>query len=202
MYANDRLSDCTCAAVGHMEEGWSANAGKPEVPKEQAVLDLYWATGTADAGRYCLDVLNQWQKQGFGGEPCTAFVQIDPRQLRFVELACWMFGGVYIGLALPLSAQLQKDTWTLTSGPDAKPGSWGGHCVNLIDYATDKGPVCVTWGRLLPMTWEFFEAYCDEAYAVISPDWATSDHKAPSGFDLQQLEHDLAAIKGGQPVAP
>ena len=57
-------------------------------------------------------------------------------------------------------------------------------------------------GKLLPMTWEFFEAYCDEAYAVISPDWATSEHKTPSGFALQQLEHDLAAIKGGQPVAP
>ena len=68
MYANDRLSDCTCAAVAHMEEGWSANAGKVEVPNEQSVLDLYWATGKTDTGRYCLDVLNYWQTHGFGGE--------------------------------------------------------------------------------------------------------------------------------------
>ena len=202
MYANDRLGDCTCAAVGHMEEGWSANAGQPEVPKEQAVLDLYWATGTADTGRYCLDVLNYWHTRGFDGERCTAFVQIDPRRLRHVELACWMFGGVYIGLLLPRSAQWQRDEWTLSSGADARPGSWGGHAVNLIDYTRGAGPVCVTWGRLLPMTWQFFEAYCDEAYAVLSPDWATQRQKAPSGFDVAQLERDLAAIKGTPMLLP
>ena len=54
MYGNDKLGDCTCAAVGHMEEAWSANAGAPEVPTDKDVLDLYWATGNADTGRYCL----------------------------------------------------------------------------------------------------------------------------------------------------
>ncbi len=201
MYANDRLGDCTCAAVGHMEEAWSANAGQPEVPAEQAVLDLYSATGTGDTGRYCLDVLNYWQKTGFGGESCTAFVQIDPANRRDVELANWIFGGAYIGMALPISAQQQKTEWTVTSGPDAKPGSWGGHCVDLVDY-TSNGPVCVTWGRLMAMTWDFFHTYCDEAYAVISPDWADEQHQAPSGLKLEQLEQDLAAIKSAHQAQP
>jgi len=109
---------------------------------------------------------------------------------------------VYIGLLLPRSAQWQRDEWTLSSGADARPGSWGGHAVNLIDYTRGKGPVCVTWGRLLPMTWQFFEAYCDEAYAVLSPDWATQKQKAPSGFDVAQLERDLAAIKGAPMLLP
>ena len=112
------------------------------------MLDLYWATGAGDTGRYCLDVLNSWHTRGFDGERCTAFVQIDPRRLRHVELACWMFGGVYIGLLLPRSAQWQRDEGTLSSGADARPGSWGGHAVNLIDYTRGAGPVCVTWGRL------------------------------------------------------
>jgi len=195
MYGNDKLGDCTCAAVGHMEETWSANAGEPEVPVDKDVLDLYWATGTEDTGRYCLDVLNYWQKNGFGGEQILAFVEIDPHNRQHVELACWMFGGVYIGVQLPRSAQHQRDEWSLASGPDAEPGSWGGHCVNLVDYASDKGPVCVTWGRLIPMTWDFYEAYCDEAYSVISPDWLKEGTGAPSGFDLEQLKKDLEAIK-------
>jgi hypothetical protein len=197
MYGNDKLGDCTCAAVGHMEESWSAAAEHPEVPPDQAVLDLYWATGTEDTGRYCLDVLNYWKNQGFGGEEILAFVQIDPRKREHVELACWMFGGAYIGLALPVSAQSQADKWAVTTGPDSEPGSWGGHAVNLVDY-TEDGPTCVTWGMLMPMTWEFFDTYCDEAYAIISPDFLeTKDGKqsTPHGFDVDQLETDLAAIK-------
>jgi hypothetical protein len=194
MYGNDKLGDCTCAAVGHMEEAWSANADAPEVPTEQNVLDLYWATGQQDTGRYCLDVLNYWQNNGFGGEQIMAFVQVNEKIQQHVEVACWMFGGAYIGLALPVSAQTQADKWTVTHGSDAVPGSWGGHCVDLVDYTQD-GPTCVTWGRLMPMTWDFFAKYCDEAYAIISPDFVEKDGKAPSGFDLNQLNQDLAAIK-------
>ena len=196
MYGNDKLGDCTCAAVGHMEEAWSANAGAPEVPTDKDVLDLYWATGNADTGRYCLDILNYWQKSGFGGEQILAFVQVDQANQEHVEAACWMFGGTYIGVALPISAQTQADGWTVTAGPDAEPGSWGGHCVNLVDY-TATGPTCVTWGRLMPMSWDFFAKYCDEAYAIISPDFIEKGGQAPSGFNLDELKQDLAAIKKG-----
>lgn len=195
MYGNDTLGDCTCAAVGHMEEAWSANAGAPEVPTESDVTNLYWATGNADTGRYCLDVLNYWQSKGFGSdaEKILAFAQIDVTNQAHVEFACWAFGGVYIGVQLPKSAQKQRDEWTVTSGADADPGSWGGHCVNLVDY-TSSGPTCVTWGRLMPMTWSFFNTYCDEAYAVISPDFLDARGKTPSGFDLDQLKSDLAQV--------
>jgi hypothetical protein len=194
MYGNDKLGDCTCAAVGHMEEAWSANAGQAEVPSEQSVLDLYWATGTKDSGRYCLDVLNYWQSTGFGAEKILAFAQIDPKNRQHLEFACWAFGGVYIGVQLPLSAQTQKDEWTLASGPNAAAGSWGGHCVNLVDYSGAGGPTCVTWGRLMPMSWDFFDAYCDEAYAAISPDFLGLGDKTPNGFALDELKADLARV--------
>jgi hypothetical protein len=195
MYGNDTLGDCTCAAVGHMEEAWSANAGEPEVPGDKDVTGLYWATGKADTGRYCLDVLNYWQSTGFGpdDEKILAFAQIDEKNQPHVEFACWAFGGVYIGVQLPKSAQTQENEWTVANGPDAEAGSWGGHCVNLVDYTT-SGPTCVTWGRLMPMTWQFFNVYCDEAYAVISPDFVDSRGKAPSEFDLDQLKTDLAQV--------
>ena len=194
MYGNDTLGDCTCAAVGHMEEAWSANAGHPQVPDDKAVTDLYWATGSADSGRYCLDVLNYWQSTGFDhDDKLTAFAQIDVGNHAHVQFACWAFGGVYIGVQLPTSAQTQADAWTVTTGADAKPGSWGGHCVNLVDY-TANGPTCVTWGRLMPMTWEFFDTYCDEAYAALSPDFIGPGGQTPSGFNLDQLKHDLAQV--------
>ena len=97
---------------------------------------------------------------------------------------------------LPKSAQTQQDEWTVTSGPDAKPGSWGGHCVNLVDYTSD-GPTCVTWGRTMPMTWQFFDKYCDEAYAAISPDFLGEGEKnraASSGHG--RTDPQRSAIRG------
>ena len=121
MYKNDALGDCTCAAAGHMEEAWSANASEPEVPSEKAILDLYWATGTEDTGRYCLDVLNYWQKTGLGGETVKAFAQVDPHRREYIELGCWMFGGVYIGVALPASAKHQRTSGRSFKGRRRRP---------------------------------------------------------------------------------
>jgi hypothetical protein len=76
--------------------------------------------------------------------------------------------GMGLGLQLPKSAQKQVQTgqpWTVTTGPDARPGSWGGHYVYVSGY-TPSGPVCVTWGRKQQMTWAWLDKYCDEAYAI------------------------------------
>jgi hypothetical protein len=46
------------------------------------------------------------------------------------------------------------------------------------------------------MTWSFLDAYCDEAYALLSiDDWMHEDRKAPNGLDLVTLRRDLAQIK-------
>jgi hypothetical protein len=47
----------------------------------------------------------------------------------------------------------------------------------------------------MTMTWEFFDKYCDEAYAIISPDWFNSELVSPVGFKFDELKKDLAAIK-------
>jgi hypothetical protein len=43
------------------------------------------------------------------------------------------------------------------------------------------------------MTWGFWDAYCDEAYACLSRDWAAA--RAPSGFDWAALDADLGGFK-------
>ncbi len=72
------------------------------------------------------------------------------------------------------------------------PGSWGGHAVPVIAYDA-SGLTCITWGALKRMTWAFWDAYCDEAYACLSRDWAAA--RAPSGFDWAALDADLGGFR-------
>ena len=77
---------------------------------------------------------------------------------------------------------------------DGKPGSWGGHAIPVVAYDS-RGLIVVTWGALQGMTWSFWEAYCDEAYAILSPDYLDGKQQAPQGFSLEQLEADLEDLK-------
>jgi hypothetical protein len=52
-----------------------------------------------------------------------------------IATAIWLFGGAYIGVELPISAQNQ-DVWDVPAnpGPNDEPGSWGGHAVYVVGY--------------------------------------------------------------------
>jgi hypothetical protein len=148
---------------------------------------------STDRGGIELDVLNDWQKQGFAGNTLLAFA--DPKAANLVEVrqSIALFGGVYIGLSLPLTAQTQ-DVWDVVprGGAKAKPGSWGGHCVFVAKY-DQHSFTCITWGQLKVMTVAFWNKYCDEAHALLTQDWIGAKG-SPSGFDLAQLQADLKAI--------
>jgi hypothetical protein len=111
-----------------------------------------------------------------------------------VKTAIWLFGGLYLGVNLPISAQRQN-VWEVSRHPGASDaaGSWGGHAIYLVSYDAET-LTCITWGQLKKMTWAWFEAYCDEAYALISKDWMEATGVAPSGFDLATLESDLKFV--------
>ena len=49
------------------------------------------------------------------------------------------------------------------------------------------------------MTWQFWNAYCDEAYGLLSPDWVNAG-KTPAGFDWQQLVTDMNELKAAFPA--
>lgn len=40
----------------------------------------------------------------------------------------------------------------------------------------------------------FYDAYADDAFAVLDPDFFGPNRKAPNGFDKATLKQDLAAI--------
>jgi len=205
MMKNDTLGDCTCAAIGHVIQTWtSQTTGEAIIPDAQ-IVELYErACGydpsdpDSDQGGVEIDVLNYWRKSGVDGpngpHSLDAFAAVARRHHADVKDAVWLFGGAYIGLALPLSAQSQE-VWNVPAGGtsgDGAPGSWGGHAVPAIAYDAG-GLTCITWGALKRMTWAFWDAYCDEAYACLSKDWAAA--RAPSGFDWAALDADLGGFK-------
>jgi hypothetical protein len=211
MMDNDQLGDCTCAAAGHLIMEWTANAqSKMVTPPDSDIVAAYSAitgynptSGANDNGAVELDVLNYWRQQGITGHKIEAFIALEPSNHTHIMDAVWIFGGCYIGVALPKSAQAQtsnKQTWSVSpqgTGGDGAPGSWGGHALPVVAYDS-RGLTVVTWGALQNMTWGFWAAYCDEAYAILSDDFLAKKGgktATPTGFDLAQLRTDLADLK-------
>lgn len=198
---NDKLGDCTIAGVAHAIQVWSSCLGKEVTANDNTVLSYYesWdgynpANPTTDRGGIELDVLNNWHKQGFSGHGLLAFAVPKFSNLVEIRQSITLFGGVYIGLALPVTAQNQ-DVWDVVpnGGANAKKGSWGGHCVFVPKYDAHSF-TCITWGGLKTMTVAFWTKYCDEAYTLLGQDWLSAKG-APSGFDQGQLQTDLGSIK-------
>ena len=199
MYANDRVGDCTTAAAGHMIEAWTAAAhGRAVFISEASVLDAFEHVKlvdplTGEEGAVELDVLRYWRKTGIGQHKIGAFARVSTHNRRLVETGAWLFGGLYIGLQLPLTAREQEVwDWTGSLTGDAQPGSWGGHAVDVVAYDA-TGLTVVTWGNLKRMTWNFWDRYCDEAYCILSEDFL-NEGRAPNGFDLAALKADLALV--------
>jgi hypothetical protein len=202
MMANDRLGDCTCAAAGHLIEEWTTYSGTGVTLSDSDIIAAYSSitgynpqTGQNDNGAVELDVLKYWRKTGFSGHKISVFVGLEPGNHDHIKASVYIFGGCYIGLALPISAQTQN-VWSVPpgslQGPGA-PGSWGGHAVPVVAYDS-LGLTVVTWGALKQMTWGFWDAYCDESYGLLSPDWVNAKKIAANGFNLAQLKADLKAI--------
>jgi hypothetical protein len=203
MYANDRYGDCTCAAAGHMIQNWTANAGKEVEPSEKSVVDFYeHFVGTPpppDAGCNMLEVLKYWRSKGLGGHRILAFAALEHKNLTQAMDALYLLGSVYIGVALPnfaVQGEMLEIPWTVPPGGpvgEAAPNPENGHCIPAVAYDA-RNLYVVTWGELKSMSWQFYEAYADEAYAVLSHDFLAANEKTSEGFNLEELEKDLAAL--------
>lgn len=202
MMLNDTLGDCTIVGGAHAVQIWTANTATQVTIGDDAVLDAYkqWdgydpSDASTDRGGIELDVLTKWRKSTLGGHVLTAFAATNVKDLQEIRQAINLFGGVYIGVALPLSAQ-DQEVWDVTrdnGGGSTRAGSWGGHCVYVVAY-DQSSFTCITWGKVLKMTVKFWQKYCDEAYALFGADWLKED-KSPSGFNAAQLTEDLQALQ-------
>jgi hypothetical protein len=140
MMLNDKLGDCTIAGIGHAVQVWSANSCQEITVPDDAILASYeqWdgynpADPSTDQGGIELDVLTDFKANGLAGHKLLAFADAKAANLVEVRQSIALFGGVYIGVSLPLTAQSQ-DMWDVV--PDdgsgsSTAGSWGGHEVFL-----------------------------------------------------------------------
>ena len=210
---NDNLSDCVIAACGHAEQIWTAVLGDEYTATDAQVEQRYsewcgYVPGNPGTDNGCieLDVLNGWRKKGFWKHLLIGYADPDPMNLEHIKQAIYLFGGVFIGVQLPVSAQTQN-VWDVSSGPDAIPGSWGGHGIFVPKYRTDTDGnlifTGITWGELIDITQAFWTyndpdngPYLDEAHALIGWDFVTRKGKTPVGLDIAQMKTDVQLLTG------
>jgi hypothetical protein len=202
---NDILGNCTSCGIGHSFQTFTSNAGQLWTPTDQQVVEFYEkSTGynpndpNSDQGGVETDVLTYLARNGFYGHSIGGFVSITPSNIMHVKQATYLFGGLYVGVSLPTSAQDQK-VWEVVDPSlqgDSAPNSWGGHCVWVIGY-NDTGPVCITWGQIQQMSWSWWRSYGDEAFAIISTAWICSNRLTPTGISYEKLYNAMSEVRNG-----
>ncbi len=189
MDGNDTLGDCTIAALAHAETTFRGMLGKEKIMPKQAVVKLYMhLTGGVDSGLNELDVLNYWRHHSVSGDEIITYASIDPKNHNNIKQAIHLFGGVYLGFQVQQNCIQEFDArkpWT--PGPLTNDG----HAVFAVAY-DQHGVTVLTWGNTQQGTWAWWDECVDEAYAIL-PREARNPKFAP-GFDIAQLEADLAAV--------
>lgn len=202
MMRNRHIENCTCVTAGHFIMAWTSNTGRFFKPRDKAIVATYITltnydpvTDANDIGVYSIDLLKYWRKNEIDGHKILAFAAVNFHDHEEVKEAIYLFGGCFAGIGLPISCQKQHIWDVPPEGEtgDAAHGSWGGHAVLITGY-NEYGLKCVTWGKEKKMTWAFWDAYCEEAYAVFSEDFIKDD-KTPTGIDIRSLQNALAELK-------
>ena len=203
---NFRTNLCTCAAAGHLIMVWTSNTGGLQRPNDADIMKAYCdltrynpETDAYDTGVEALKVLKYWRKQGIAGEKIIAFAELEDGNEEQLRKAIYLFGGCYVGLNLPKSAERQYNTtkkWAIPRGgkkKDAIKGSWMGHMVLVTGYYKDELRL-VTWGKEITMTIDFWKTYGEESYAVFSETFIKNE-KTPTGVSVDVLLNDIAQLK-------
>lgn len=204
MLGNDSYGDCVFAGSDHETMMWNAEAGVTvEFTAENALSDYSAVTGfdpndpSTDQGTVVHDALDyrrhtgvvdaQGQRHQIG-----AYMAVEPGNFAHVLEAVYAFGVVGIGFEFPASAMDQFNRgkpWTYVRGSKIE----GGHYVPVVGRPGAETLDVVTWGKVQPMTRRFFTNYCDEAFALLSPEMLTGG-KSLEGFDLNALNAALSAL--------
>ena len=130
----------------------------------------------SDAGCDMLSVLKYWRSTGLDAHKVQGFAALDLKNQGQAENAVFLTGAIYIGVALPnfaVTGDMLTTPWVVPAGGpvgDAAPNPDNGHCIPAVAYDA-AGLTVVTWGETKSMSWEFYDAYADEAFAVVSADF-------------------------------
>jgi hypothetical protein len=206
MMLNDTLGDCTCAAVFHARQIWTANTAVESTEPDAMVLKLYEkacgynpADPNTDGGGVEQHVLSYLYNTGVPLADGTVdkilgYVEVNVQNHTEVKITINEFGLAYIGISVPNSIYDASgeplQVWDYVPGSDIE----GGHAIILVGY-DPTGLTFISWGGLYKMTWAFFDNYCEEAYAIVDKNWIAKTGKTPLSMTMQQLEDLMKEIK-------
>jgi hypothetical protein len=190
---NDKIGDCTIAGVDHLIRAWDTEFSEHDPPPIEAEIETEYfkLTGGEDTGLNEAEVLKTWQTSGLFGEKIAAYAPVNPKDLLELHQAVAFYGGCYLGIECPASAQEQfanNEPWTYT-GSEVE----GGHCVVALGYGPNGGLHCATWGGIAVLEASFLAHYLDEAWVVLSHQLVEAK-KDQLGLDLKTLEADLKKV--------
>lgn len=196
---NATYGDCTIAGVDHLSRAFSALFKEPYAPPtEQALTAEYFdLTGGQDSGLNEEFVLNEWYKNGLFGTKIAGFAPVSTTSLLQQHQAISLYGGAYLGIRCPASAQraFQKEQETGVVVPWQYEGEQteDGHCVVALGYGPNGGLHCATWGGVAVLSPSFLAHYLDECWCVLSQQLVEAK-KDTLGINLEALQADLAKL--------
>lgn len=193
MFSNDKYGDCTMAGAAHLIMAWDAafKVNDP-VPSDSTVVETYLGlTNGADTGLNEHNVLETWRTSGLFGNKIAAYAPVNPRNLVELHQAIAFYGACYLGIMCPASAQTDFANNMPWAYDPASPID-GGHCIIAVGY-TKYSLLCVSWGKLVEVTYPFLAHFLEESWCVISQELveAKEDYL---GLDLATLTADLNRI--------
>lgn len=204
MLGNDDYGDCVFAGAAHETMLTNRLASKIVTFDDDSVLSDYSAvTGfdpndpSTDQGAEVRDVLSYRRKTGIidangNRHKIGAYVSIDPTNWDELMFAVYYFTCVGIGFEFPDSAFEQFDhhlPWDVVEGATVE----GGHYVPVMGRNALSTGGCVSWGRRVGFTKDFYETYNDESWAIVFPE-ELKNGKTERGLDITELNNLLAEL--------
>lgn len=203
MCKNDTIGDCAVAGPEHETKLYTYLGSYMALFTDaNSIADYSAISGynpndpSTDTGCVVRDVLNYRVKTGMiDGKGVRhkigAFAAVDQTKEYEVLMGLYLFGIIGIGIQFPDSAMTQFNNgqpWDVVKGAKIE----GGHYVCIL-YFDGTYFWCVTWGAIQKMTLAFFLKYVDEAWIPFSTEFM-KNNVSPLGFNLAQLQADIAAI--------
>lgn len=205
-FGNLKINNCTCAAAGHLMMTWTANVGRLRKPTTKSIVAAYTDITAFDPKKdgigkpvEAIKALKYWRKHGIGGRNIIAFAKLQFKNREELKQAIYLYGGCYVGLNLPKSAERQyfdSKKWTVPRNGTigiGEPGSWLGHAMLITGYRGNELNA-VTWGKEIVMSLDFWETYVDESYAIFSEDFI-KNNQTPTKISVDVLRHDIETMQ-------
>jgi hypothetical protein len=208
MLGNDIAGCCVWSGAAHQEYVWSLEGGqtRTRITTKDVLSDYSAATGydgtdATDQGTDMQEGAEYWRTIGIrdalnARHKIDCHVSLEVGNWDQMILATWLLGTSGIGINLPKSAEKQFDDgnqpWSVVKGSHID----GGHFVPAVGRDVNGNVLVVTWGKVQPMTQDFYERYSDEARAYLSLEVLSGKGISPEGYDADTLRNYVATLGG------